>query len=82
MFGYSGLKAVRYFIDGNTLTVDKWLSSLVASVTAFCCQLVRDSLLMNYIKKQISQFSENTLSGSGIVLLYEQSNLFSDNYFK
>ena len=39
MFGYSGLKAVKYFIDGNTLTGGQAAILLVASVTAFLVSL-------------------------------------------
>ena len=51
MFGYSGLKAVKYFIDGNTLTGGQVAILLVASVTAFLVSLFVIRFLMNYIKK-------------------------------
>ena len=51
MFGYSGLKAVKYFIDGNTLTGGQAAILLVASVTAFVVSLFVIRFLMNYIKK-------------------------------
>ena len=51
MFGYSGLKAVKYFIDGNTLTGGQAAILLVASVTAFLVSLFVIRFLMNYIKK-------------------------------
>ena len=51
MFGYSGLKAVKYFIDGNTLTGGQVAILLVASVTAFVVSLFVIRFLMNYIKK-------------------------------
>ena len=49
MFGYSGLKAVKYFIDGNTLTGGQVAILLVASVTAFVVSLFVIRFLMNYI---------------------------------
>ena len=51
MFGYSGLKPVKYFIDGNTLTGGQAAILLVASVTAFVVSLFVIRFLMNYIKK-------------------------------
>ena len=80
MFGYSGLKAVKYFIDGNTLTGGQVAILLVASVTAFVVSLFVIRFLI--LRNMISQFSENTVSC--LVLLcfsMELSNLFSDNYF-
>ena len=83
MFGYSGLKAVKYFIDGNTLTGGQVAILLVASVTAFVVSLFVIRFLMNYIKKHDFTVFGNTVSC--LVLLcfsMELSNLFSDNYFK
>ena len=71
MFGYSGLKAVKYFIDGNTLTGGQAAILLVASVTAFLVSLFVIRFLMNYIKKHdftvfgklvIEKFSKDKLS--------------------
>nr|WP_269214167.1 undecaprenyl-diphosphate phosphatase [Streptococcus equi] len=39
MFGYSGLKALKFFIDGNHLTLSQLLVLLVASLTAFAVSL-------------------------------------------
>ena len=66
MFGYSGLKAVKYFIDGNTLTGGQVAILLIASVTAFVVSLFVIRFLMNYIKKH-----DFTVFGKyRIVLLY------------
>ena len=71
MFGYSGLKAVKYFIDGNTLTGGQVASLLVASVTAFVVSLFVIRFLMNYIKKHdFTVFGKYRIVLGIIVLLY------------
>lgn len=51
MFGYSGLKALKLFIDGNHLTLSQLLVLLVASLTAFAVSLYVIKLLTDYVKK-------------------------------
>ena len=71
MFGYSGLKAVKYFIDGNTLTGGQVAILLVASVTAFVVSLFVIRFLMNYIKKHdFTVFGKYRIVFGIIVLLY------------
>lgn len=71
MFGYSGLKAVKYFIDGNTLTGGQVAILLVASVTAFVVSLFVIRFLMNYIKKHdFTVFGKYRIALGIIVLLY------------
>ena len=71
MFGYSGLKAVKYFIDGNTLTGGQVAILLVASVTAFVVSLFVIRFLMNYIKKHdFTVFGKYRIVHGIIVLLY------------
>ena len=71
MFGYSGLKAVKYFIDGNTLTGGQVAILLVASVTAFVVSLFVIRFLMNYIKKHdFTVFGKYRIVLGIIVLLY------------
>lgn len=71
MFGYSGLKAVKYFIDGNTLTGGQASILLVASVTAFIVSLFVIRFLMNYIKKHdFTVFGKYRIVLGIIVLLY------------
>ena len=71
MFGYSGLKAVKYFIDGNTLTVGQSAILLVASVTAFLVSLFVIRFLMNYIKKHdFTVFGKYRIVLGIIVLFY------------
>lgn len=71
MFGYSGLKAVKYFIDGNTLTGGQVAILLVASVTASVVSLFVIRFLMNYIKKHdFTVFGKYRIVLGIIVLLY------------
>lgn len=71
MFGYSGLKAVKYFIDGNTLTGGQVAILLVASVTAFVVSLFVIRFLMIYIKKHdFTVFGKYRIVLGIIVLLY------------
>lgn len=71
MFGYSGLKAVKYFMDGNTLTGGQVAILLVASVTAFVVSLFVIRFLMNYIKKHdFTVFGKYRIVLGIIVLLY------------
>ena len=71
MFGYSGLKAVKYFIDGDTLTGGQVAILLVASVTAFVVSLFVIRFLMNYIKKHdFTVFGKYRIVLGIIVLLY------------
>ena len=71
MFGYSGLKAVKYFIDGNTLTGGQVAILLVASVTAFVVSLFVIRFLMNYIKKHdFTVFGKYRIVLGIIVLIY------------
>lgn len=71
MFGYSWLKAVKYFIDGNTLTGGQAAILLVASVTAFLVSLFVIRFLMNYIKKHdFTVFGKYRIVLGIIVLFY------------
>ena len=71
MFGYSGLKAVKYFIDGNTLTGGQAAILLVASVTTFLVSLFVIRFLMNYIKKHdFTVFGKYRIVLGIIVLFY------------
>ena len=79
MFGYSGLKAVKYFIDGNTLTGGQAAILLVASVTAFLVSLFVIRFLMNYIKKHdFTVFGKYRIVLGIIVLFYGAVKLILD----
>ncbi len=56
MFGYSGLKAVKYFLDGNSLNMEQVWILLVASVTAYLVSLVVIRFLTDFVKNMISRF--------------------------
>ncbi|HEP1499203.1 TPA: undecaprenyl-diphosphate phosphatase [Streptococcus pyogenes] len=51
MFGYSGLKAVKFFLDGHHLDFAQVLILLVASLTAFVVSLLAIRFLTDYVKK-------------------------------
>ena len=77
MFGYSGLKAVKYFIDGNTLTGGQVAILLVASVTAFVVSLFVIRFLMNYIKKHdFTVFGKYRIVLGIIVLLMDMEQTY------
>lgn len=50
MFGYSGLKMMKFFLDGNSLAVPQVILLLVASVTAFVVSYYAIRFLTNYVK--------------------------------
>ncbi|HEP1818820.1 TPA: undecaprenyl-diphosphate phosphatase [Streptococcus suis] len=71
MFGYSGLKAVKYFLDGNTLTLDQILILLVASVTAYFVSLVVIRFLTDFVKKNdFTVFGYYRIVLGAILLVY------------
>lgn len=51
MFGYSGLKAVKFFLEGNVLSLNQAILLLLASVTAFVVSLYAIRFLTDYVKK-------------------------------
>ncbi|MCK3881512.1 undecaprenyl-diphosphate phosphatase [Streptococcus suis] len=71
MFGYSGLKAVKYFIDGNTLDFEQVLILLVASVTAYLVSVVVIRMLTDYVKKHdFTVFGYYRIILGAILLVY------------
>ncbi|WP_367985770.1 undecaprenyl-diphosphate phosphatase [Streptococcus sp. ZY1909104] len=71
MFGYSGLKAVKYFIDGNTLNFEQVLILLVASVTAYLVSVVVIQMLTDYVKKHdFTVFGYYRIILGAILLVY------------
>lgn len=71
MFGYSGLKAVKYFIDGNTLNFEQVLILLVASLTAYLVSVVVIRMLTDYVKKHdFSVFGYYRIILGAILLVY------------
>ncbi|HFI0442488.1 TPA: undecaprenyl-diphosphate phosphatase [Streptococcus suis] len=71
MFGYSGLKAVKYFIDGNTLNFEQVLILLVASLTAYLVSVVVIRMLTDYVKKHdFTVFGYYRIILGAILLVY------------
>ncbi|HEL2739259.1 TPA: undecaprenyl-diphosphate phosphatase [Streptococcus suis] len=71
MFGYSGLKAVKYFLDGNSLTLDQIIILLVASLTAYLVSLVSIRFLTDFVKKNdFTVFGYYRIILGAILLVY------------
>ncbi|AND79895.1 undecaprenyl-diphosphate phosphatase [Streptococcus pantholopis] len=71
MFGYSGLKAVKFFIDGNTLAFSQLIILLAASVTAFIVSLYAIRFLTDYVKKHdFTIFGQYRIVLGFILLVY------------
>lgn len=51
MLGASGLKAVKFILDGGTMAANEWVSLIVASVVAFVVSLLVIRSLMDYVKR-------------------------------
>jgi undecaprenyl-diphosphatase len=51
MFGASGLRLVKYFVKGNTFTMDEVTILLVGCVVAFLVSLAAIRFLMDFVKK-------------------------------
>ncbi|MBF7094882.1 undecaprenyl-diphosphate phosphatase [Streptococcus sp. HF-1907] len=77
MFGYSGLKAVKFFLDGNVLTMNQVLILLVASVTAFVVSLHAIRFLTDYVKKHdFTIFGKYRIVLGSILIVYWLVKLF------
>ncbi|HEM6137034.1 TPA: undecaprenyl-diphosphate phosphatase [Streptococcus suis] len=71
MFGYSGLKAVKYFLDGNSLTLDQIFILLAASLTAYLVSLVVIRFLTDFVKKNdFTVFGYYRIVLGAILLVY------------
>lgn len=69
MFGYSGLKAVKFFIDGNSLGFSQVALLLVASVTAFVVSYYAIRFLTDYVKNHTFKIFGKYRIVLGLVLL-------------
>ncbi|MDG3143111.1 undecaprenyl-diphosphate phosphatase [Streptococcus suis] len=77
MFGYSGLKAVKFFIDGNVLNLPQILILLTASVTAFLVSLYAIKFLTTYVKKHdFTVFGKYRIVLGTILILYAAGTFF------
>ena len=71
MFGYSGLKAVKYFLDGNILSLEQVVILLVASVTAYIVSVVVIRMLTDFVKKHdFTVFGYYRIVLGAILLIY------------
>ncbi|MGZ7283200.1 undecaprenyl-diphosphate phosphatase [Streptococcus pyogenes] len=71
MFGYSGLKAVKFFLDGHHLDFAQVLILLVASLTAFVVSLLAIRFLTHYVKKHdFTIFGKYRIVLGSLLLIY------------
>lgn len=71
MFGYSGLKAVKFFLDGHHLDFEQVLILLVASLTAFAVSLLAIRFLTDYVKKHdFTIFGRYRIVLGSLLLIY------------
>ncbi len=71
MFGYSGLKAVKFFLDGHHLDFAQVLILLVASLTAFVVSLLAIRFLTDYVKKHdFAIFGKYRIVLGSLLLIY------------
>ncbi|CAM3255137.1 undecaprenyl-diphosphate phosphatase [Streptococcus pluranimalium] len=71
MFGYSSLKAIKFFIDGNDLSIPQVSILLVASVTAFVVSLYAIKFLTDYVKRHdFTVFGKYRIVLGLILILY------------
>lgn len=77
MFGYSGLKAVKFFLDGNHLAFSQILILLVASLTAFVVSMYVIKFLTDYVKKHdFTVFGKYRIALGSVLILYFFVSLF------
>ncbi|MGG6795901.1 UNVERIFIED_CONTAM: undecaprenyl-diphosphate phosphatase [Streptococcus canis] len=71
MFGYSGLKVMKFFLDGYHLGFDQVLILLVASLTAFVVSLLAIKFLTDYVKKHdFTIFGKYRIVLGSLLLIY------------
>ncbi|HGK7885846.1 TPA: undecaprenyl-diphosphate phosphatase [Streptococcus pyogenes] len=71
MFGYSGLKAVKFFLVGHHLDFAQVLILLVASLTAFVVSLLAIRFLTDYVKKHdFTIFGKYRIVLGSLLLIY------------
>lgn len=72
MLGASGLKAVKFFLDGGVMTGAEGLILLFGCLTAFIVSLLSIRALMNYVRKHsFKAFGVYRIALGAIVLLWE-----------
>ncbi|HER5565531.1 undecaprenyl-diphosphate phosphatase [Streptococcus pyogenes] len=71
MFGYSGLKAVKFLLDGHHLDFAQVPILLVASLTAFVVSLLAIRFLTDYVKKHdFTIFGKYRIVLGSLLLIY------------
>ena len=71
MFGYSLLKAVKFFLDGNVLDFNQFILLLLASVTAFVVSLFAIRFLTDYVKKHdFTIFGKYRIGLGALLIVY------------
>lgn len=71
MFGYSGLKVIKFFLDGYHLGFAQALILLVASLTAFVVSLLAIRFLTDYVKKHdFTIFGKYRIVLGSLLLIY------------
>ena len=77
MFGYSGLKAVKFFLDGNVLDFNQFILLLLASVTAFVVSLFAIRFLTDYVKKHdFTIFGKYRIGLGTLLIIYSMIKWF------
>ena len=71
MFGYSGLKAVKFFLDGHVLDFHQLVLLILASVTAFVVSLYAIRFLTDYVKKHdFTIFGKYRIGLGALLIVY------------
>ncbi len=71
MLGASGLKALKFVLDGGTMAGGEWVCLIVASVVAFVVSLLVIRSLMDYVKRHsFAVFGIYRIILGAIVLLF------------
>ena len=71
MFGASGLKLVKFFLDGNSFAGSEIGVLIVGSISAFVVALIAIRFLMNYIKQNdFKAFGYYRVALGAVVLVY------------
>lgn len=77
MFGYSLLKAVKFFLDGNVLDFNQLVLLLLASVTAFVVSLFAIRFLTDYVKKHdFTIFGKYRIGLGALLIVYSAVKWF------
>ncbi len=71
MCGASGLKLLKFFLKGNSFTMDEVLILLVGCITAFVVSLIAIKFLMNFVRKHsFAPFGVYRIILGIVVILY------------